>query len=105
MKIKIFCPNTNGKLEFTKEELEKLLNEAYNDGYRDGNYSRTWTYTYPSITCNSSDSTTTRRLECYDGATISNLVDSTSAKSEPHNYCNISSDGQVQLDIQGLTHN
>ena len=37
MKIKIFCPNTNGKLEFTKEGLEKLLNEAYNDGYRDGN--------------------------------------------------------------------
>lgn len=99
MKIKIFCPNTNGKLEFTKEELEKLLNEAYNDGYRDGNYNRTWTYTYPSITCNSSDSITTER------AIISNLVDSTSAKSEPYNYCNISSDGQVQLDIQGLMHN
>ena len=99
MKIKIFCPNTNGKLEFTKEELEKLLNEAYNDGYRDGNYSRTWTYTYPSITCNSSDSTATER------AIISNLADSTSAKSESYNYCNISSDSQVQLDIQGLTHN
>ena len=28
MKIKIFCPNVNGKLEFTKEELENLLNEA-----------------------------------------------------------------------------
>lgn len=93
MKIKIFCPNTNGKLEFTKDELEKLLNEAYNDGYRDGNYSHHWTYTYPTITCNSSDST------------ISNIVASTSAKSEPYNYCTVSSDGQVQLDIQGLTHN
>ena len=93
MKIKIFYPNTNGKLEFTKEELESLLNEAYNDGYRDGNYCRTWTYTYPSITCNSSD------------ATISNIVDSTNAKSEPYNYCAVRSDGQVQLDIQGLTHN
>ena len=102
MKIKIFCPNTNGKLEFTKEELEKLLNEAYNDGYRDGNYSRTWTYTYPSITCNSSDSTTIGRLEA---ATISNNLASTSAKSEPYEYCKINSDGQVHLDIQGLTHN
>lgn len=102
MKIKIFCPNTNGKLEFTKEELESLLNEAYNDGYRDGNYSRTWTYTYPSITCNSSDSTTIGRLEA---ATISNAIDSTTAKSEPYNYCAVRSDGQVQLDIQGLTHN
>lgn len=48
MKIKIFCPNTNGKLEFTKEELESILNEAYQDGYRDGQ-NRYWTYTYPNI--------------------------------------------------------
>ena len=25
MKIKVFCPNVNGKLEFTREELENLL--------------------------------------------------------------------------------
>lgn len=105
MKIKIFCPNTNGKLEFTKEELEKLLNEAYNDGYRDGNYSRTWTYTYPSITCSSSDSTTIGQVDGYEKATISNVVTSTSAKSEPYTYCTTNSDGQIQLDIQGLTHN
>lgn len=69
MRIKVFCPNTNGKLEFTKEELEKLLNEAYNDGYRDGNCNRYWTY--PSITLNASDST--GRIEatpCYDKVSI-----------------------------------
>ena len=36
MKIKIMYPNSRGNLEFTKEEFEKLLNEAYNEGYSDG---------------------------------------------------------------------
>lgn len=36
MKIKILTPNELGKFEFTKEELEKLLKEAYDDGYYDG---------------------------------------------------------------------
>lgn len=29
-------PNNKGKIELSKEELEKLLNEAYNEGYSDG---------------------------------------------------------------------
>ena len=36
MKIKIMYPNNKGKIELSKEELEKLLNEAYNEGYSDG---------------------------------------------------------------------
>lgn len=36
MRIKIFTPNNNGKIEFTKEELEKLLEEAYQEGYDEG---------------------------------------------------------------------
>lgn len=36
MKIKVFVPNDNGKFEFTKEELESLLKEAYDEGYKDG---------------------------------------------------------------------
>lgn len=35
MKIKVLVPNNNGKFEFTKEELESLLKEAYDEGYRD----------------------------------------------------------------------
>lgn len=31
--VKVFTLNENGKIEFTKDELEKLLNEAWNDGY------------------------------------------------------------------------
>ena len=31
--VKVFTPNKNGKIEFTKEELEALLNEVWQDGY------------------------------------------------------------------------
>lgn len=33
--IRIITVKENGKIEFTKDELEKLLNEAYQDGYDD----------------------------------------------------------------------
>lgn len=36
MKIKVFNFNSNGKVEFTREELESLLNEVYNYGYKEG---------------------------------------------------------------------
>lgn len=53
MKIKIICPNQYGKLEFTVEALEKLLTEAYNEGYSDGcrkpTYGCTITSSIPSI--------------------------------------------------------
>ena len=60
MSIKVFTMpvNNSGKVEFTRQELEKLLNDVYNDGYRKGesdaknNY---WTWC-PTIT-NASDST------------------------------------------------
>lgn len=35
MKVKIFQPNSRGKIEFTREELEKLLNEMYEEGRKD----------------------------------------------------------------------
>ena len=38
--------NRDGKIELTKEELSKMLNDAYNQGYSDGR--RYDTITYPS---------------------------------------------------------
>lgn len=32
MKFRVFTTNADGKIEFTKDELEKLLNEVYEDG-------------------------------------------------------------------------
>lgn len=59
MKIRVFNANHNGKIEFTKAELEKLLNEVYAEGQNDCNHSHiTWTNPYitPYISCD--DSTT-----------------------------------------------
>ena len=51
MRIKIFTPNKNGKIELTKEELENLLNETYRQGWNDKPYYRDYYYsTYPSVT-------------------------------------------------------
>lgn len=36
MSIKVFQTNKTGKIEFTRCELEKLLNETYKEGYSDG---------------------------------------------------------------------
>ena len=36
MRIRTFYPNNQDKIEFTKEELEKLLTEVYEEGRADG---------------------------------------------------------------------
>lgn len=63
-KIRVFPKNEKGKIEFTKEELQKLLNEVYNEGKIDsytisyGSNITTTPYCYPTInTSNSSTST------------------------------------------------
>ena len=47
MKYKIFSLDENGRISFTKEELEKLLDEVYTDGYEQG--SKKYVYYYPTI--------------------------------------------------------
>lgn len=44
--IKVFTPNADGKIEFTKDELEKLLNEVWMDGKN----SRDWWWASPTPT-------------------------------------------------------
>ena len=46
MIVKVFQINKNGKIEFSREELETLLNEIYWDGYNSAN--NTWTYKTPN---------------------------------------------------------
>lgn len=50
MKIKVFIPNANGKIEFTPAELEKLLNDTYAEGQRNCNCGSNITWTNPYIT-------------------------------------------------------
>jgi len=45
--IKVFTTNSDGKIEFTKDELEKVLNEVWQDG-RNSAFSYLWTS--PTVT-------------------------------------------------------
>ena len=61
-KIRVFPHNEKGKIEFTKEELQKLLNEVYNEGKIDG-----YTISYGSTTI------TTPTAVSYSTTAASNL--------------------------------
>ena len=53
MSIKVFQTNKAGKIEFTRCELEKLLNETYKEGHADGEAHAKkdyWTWTSPILT-------------------------------------------------------
>lgn len=62
MMIKVFEMNKDGKIEFTKSELEELLNEAYEEGYRN---SSTYTWTSP----NTIPTIDGFKITCTDSAT------------------------------------
>lgn len=58
-KIRVFPHNEKGKIEFTKEELQRLLNEVYNEGKADSyticyGSGLTPSYTYTTITTSNS---------------------------------------------------
>ena len=81
MKIKVFQTNPNGKIEFTPAELEKLLNDTYEEGQRNCNCGShiTWTapYTTP-LAANDSNSnfyTATATLGSNDAKEISKRID------------------------------
>ena len=72
--IKVFTVNGNGKIEFTKAELEKLLNDTYAEGQRNCNCGShiTWTSPYitPYINCNDSTTTNASTSGAPETATI-----------------------------------
>lgn len=63
-KIRVFPKNEKGKIEFTKEELQKLLNEVYNEGRIDsytisyGSNITTTPYYYSTATASNSSTLT-----------------------------------------------
>lgn len=48
MKVKIFTPNRDGKIEFNQKDLESLLNEIYEEGYNDGKKNNSGELNYPA---------------------------------------------------------
>lgn len=103
MSVKVFKTNKAGRIEFTRCELEKLLNEIYHEGYTDGeNHAKSnyWTWTppnttntiitpyYGSITCdtssllrtNTTDGIASTTTSC-NNASIAGVCDNTDAAS------------------------
>ena len=74
-KIRVYPHNEKGKIEFTKEELQKLLNEVYNEGKIDS-----YTIYYGS--------TTTPVVVPYPTITTSNL----SASIDKNNLTSLTTD-------------
>lgn len=67
-KIRVFSHNEKGKIEFTKEELQKLLNEVYNEGKIDSytiSYGSNITTTpyYSTITTSDSSTSTSTSID------------------------------------------
>ena len=91
MSVKVFQTNKAGKIEFTRCELEKLLNETYNEGYRDGeNHAKSsyWTWTSPSpsivnttpyygVTCLDTDTNKAIRANDVGNVTLSGAIGDT----------------------------
>ena len=69
--IKVFTPNKDGKIEFTKDELEKLLNEVWWDGRNTNNYWWTSPSWYPTWY---STSNTTGKPTRMDGVTTESVT-------------------------------
>lgn len=71
---KVFTVNKDGKIELTKDELQKLLDDSYWEGYRANN---TYVYTSPSwkpwtVTyCSTADATIDASNIMQDSVTIS----------------------------------
>lgn len=86
MKIKIFYPNRDGNIEFSKKDLETLLEEAYDEGYRDGKASNvwtTWTTSTPSITLGSNQITTGDSPKWNSYTISSDATNTVSTKDSP----------------------
>ncbi len=71
--IKVFTTNKDGKIELTKDELKKLLDEAYWDGYRANN--TIYTYQTPNWSSYQWSVTTTNDYTIKSGDATSGTID------------------------------
>ena len=119
MMVKVFQSNANGKIEFTRAELEKLLNEVYKKGYDNGasdtkqNY-WTWTSPYisttnlrtPEITYATNTSTSIDNLKCNNASKVATLeptkceVDGLEAKRDSSYTISASSIAPSSITVQ-----
>ena len=85
MQIKVFTTNCYGKIEFTKAELEKLLNDTYAEGQKNCNCGNgiTWTnpYSYPVYLGDNSVSVNNTNNAAVEAPTIKVNINEADAKA------------------------
>lgn len=107
MKVKVFQSNHNGKIEFTHTELEKLLNEVYSEGYKEGEANArasnfTWTSPYLN-TPHYGDIIYTTQSD-KTASPIDNLTCKTEAVAKQNNMpltCQIADNGGIKIRFNG----
>lgn len=105
MSIKVFQTNKAGKIEFTRCELEKMLNETYNEGYRDGeNHVKNsyWTWTSPVITTPYNATNATNATSCAINTDEGKKI---SVKTSSNNDASIASNTQEIKGVDGMIFN
>ena len=98
MRIKIFVPNEYGRIELTKEELEKLLNESYQQGWSDKPERPYYYYqSYPYATyCSSGD--TANSITTKSASNTAVLVDEAMAAAKEEIKNTLESAYKVELE-------
>lgn len=81
MMIKVFTKNENGKVELAVDELKKLLDEAYWEGYK--NNTSLWTYNSPNIV-----KTSPYEITCSEDPQVAIKFDASVYDDLANNYIN-----------------
>ena len=101
MKIKVFTPNANGKIEFTPAELEKLLNDTYAEGQRNCNCGSHITWTSPYITpyvSTTNTEVTTSNTSAPKTHTVTATLNATDAKEMSKHIDEIIKNATAKID-------
>ncbi len=81
MKIKVFYPDRDGRISFTKKELEELLDEVYKEGYNDAK-----PYYWQSPYWSNSGTITTTPYMTYSSSNSLSSTATVSNKDVPFTY-------------------
>lgn len=90
MKIKVFYPDKDGKISFTKDALQKLLDSVYQEGHSDGynqgyNVRPYWYWSSPYYYATNNPSSITTTLN-GTSITADNLENNTITIPKPASY-------------------
>ena len=90
MKPIVLQTDKDGFVKIKTNELKKIFDDIYNEGYRDGQNSHWWTYTTPSWTYTpSKDWWNNITVTCDDKTISSDVISSGTIHVDPNNITTI----------------